>query len=127
MDKALPLVPDQAKGPAVVKNSLVDLTDLKNPPSLTEARPSRARKSLFSSIRQISQIVGPEQANKPNGSTVIISVLSFIALLAFGCVAVAYPLRPIFITIVIVASITLSLLVVLTVLDLKSKSMLGSF
>lgn len=128
MDKALPMIPDQANGPGVVTISFVDLTDLEDPPGLTEAsRPSRTRQSLFSSIRRISQIVGPEQTNKPNGSIVMSSVLCFIGLLAFGCVAVAYPLRPILITIGIVAFIILSSLVVLTVLDLKSNSMLGSF
>ena len=95
MNKALPTIPDQAKGPGEV-------------------------------IRRISQIVGPKQANKPNGSIVMSSVLCFIGLLAFGCVAVAYPLRPILITIGIVAFNILSSLVSLTVLSLKSKSMLGS-
>ncbi|KAL2052005.1 hypothetical protein ABVK25_007697 [Lepraria finkii] len=124
MDKALPMIPDQANGTGVVTISFIDLTDLEDPPGLTEAsRSSRTRQSLFSSIRRISQIVGPEQANKPNGSIVMSSVLCFIGLLAFGCVAVAYPLRPILITIGIVAFIILSSLVVLTVLDLKSNKL----
>ena len=128
MEKPLPKTPDLATGPAIVTVSLVDSTDPEDhppTPDINEAPPlsSRTRQSSLSFLRRVSQIVGPEQENKPNGSTVIWSVLGFVALLAFGCVAVAYPLRPILITIGIIAFFMLCSLVVLTASDLKSSSM----
>lgn len=128
MEKALPILPYEPKGPPIVTVARVDSSDLEDPPTPdtpvyhSKNRTPKTRRPLFSFPRRISQIVGPEQTNKPNGSTVLWSVLGFIVLLAFGCVAVAYPLRPILITIGIVSFFVLSSLLALIVSDLRSRS-----
>ncbi|KAL8718704.1 MAG: hypothetical protein Q9181_008165, partial [Wetmoreana brouardii] len=132
MEKALPMTPNQVKGAPIVTASFVNSTDLEDllTPNITKAlqptRPGptrRIRQSILSFTRRISRIVGPGQTNKPNGSTVIWSVLGFVALLGFGSVAVAYPLRPIFITIGIVAFIVSSSLAALIASDLRSRTL----
>ncbi|KAL9605738.1 MAG: hypothetical protein Q9179_001085 [Wetmoreana sp. 5 TL-2023] len=77
-EKALPMTPNQVIVAPIVTASFTDSTDLENlpTPNVTEApqsaRPSQTkqtRQSILSFPQRISQIVGPEQSNKPNGST----------------------------------------------------------
>ena len=74
--------------------------------------------------RRLGHIVGPETVNRPKGSTVMWSVLGFLLLLTFECLAVAYPRRPMLITSGIVAFTTFTSLVVLTILDLRPNGIL---
>lgn len=137
MGNADPVKTGHAKGPATVTASLGDSTDVEE--YLPAPNPSRAqrrarirpscltrsiRRSCLRLVRGISQIVGPEKAVKPSGSTVLWYMLGFIVLLAFGCIAVAYPFRPTLITGGIVAFLMFFSLVVLTAIDLKSHGMI---
>ena len=74
----------------------------------------------FPFLRFLANIVGPEKANKPNGSTVLWNLLGFTVLIAFGCVAVLCPSKSTLILCGITAALVFLSLAVITTLDLCS-------
>ena len=127
MGNAQPPRIGHAEGPQVTV-SLVEPTDLEKrlpaAPSLRPHRPTRIQRYYLRFKKNIGHIVGPEEVTKPNGSTVLWNVLGLIMILAFGCIAVAFPLRPLLITSGILAFIIFFSVFVLTAIDLRSSSML---
>lgn len=102
--------------------SWVDSFDLEDylETSKGNGRSVHFRRLRFPFARFLADIVGPEKANKPHGSTVLWSVLGFIVLILFGCLAVLYPSEPILILCGITAAFVFISLAVITALDLKS-------
>lgn len=122
MGNADPMKKAMPNGPAISPVSLVYSTNVEEslpaPNPSRAQRPTRIRRFCFRLTRVVSLIVGPEEAHKPSGHVVLWNVLGFIVLLAFGCVAVAYPVRPILVIGGIVAYFVFFPLVVLTAIDL---------
>lgn len=95
---------------------LEDYTDM----SKRDNRSVQLGRRCFPFSRFLANIVGPEKANKPNGSTVLWNLLGFIVLIAFGCLAVLCPSRPTLILCGITAALVSISLAVITALDLCS-------
>ncbi|KAL9583895.1 MAG: hypothetical protein Q9212_002442 [Teloschistes hypoglaucus] len=136
MEKPLPMTPDVVKGTRAVtkpvaKSGSGDLEAflltkrLRARQTNRSSRYRRIKSSVLSCTQRIYMIVGPEQSNRPNGSTVIWSVVGFIAFLGFGCVAVALPRRPMLITFGVAAFLVSSSLAALVASDLRSRGILS--
>lgn len=129
MEKPLPMKPNQVKGiraPGVAVLASKPPLNISRAPPITRLSLQRRIKTSFLSFAQsIYQIVGPTQSNKPNGSTVIWSLLGFIAFLGLGCLAVALPRGPMLITLGVFAFLVSSSLAALLAAELRSRSMLA--
>ena len=95
---------------------LEDYTDT----SRRDNRPLPLGRRCFAFSRFLANTVGPEKANKPNGSTVLWNLLGFIVLIAFGCLAVLCPSKATLILCGITAALVFISLAVITALDLCS-------